>query len=77
MDVLKLKLEVLERVMQTEDESILSQLKNILLGTQKNDFGTHFSESQLASIKRGKKQLEEGKGVALEDFEAKLQNRSR
>lgn len=62
MDVLKLKMEILERVMQTNDESILAQLKRILSpNTGNSDFADELSDQQISDIKKGLKEAEQGK----------------
>ena len=62
MDVLKLKMEILERVMQTNDESILAQLKRILsANTGNSDFADELSDQQISVIKKGLKEAEQGK----------------
>lgn len=64
MSVLKLKMKVLQGVMQTESESLLSQLDNILSSAEPgSDFADELSDFQIAEIRKGLKDAEEGKVV--------------
>ena len=68
MDVLKLKMEVLEKVMQTEDEDLLGQLKDLLSrGTKSKDFADDLTDEQWNEVNASLKELEEGRGIPWEE----------
>ena len=72
MDIEATKLALIEWVTQLEDEDTLSCLKEMKETSETSaDWWDDLSESQKASIKKGLKQVEEGKVTSHEDVKAR------
>ena len=68
------KLSVIEYLAELKDESVLSQIENLL--KPKVDFWDELTDAQKQGIQKGIEQLNNGDKVAYEDFMAKFKNKS-
>jgi len=60
MDLQTEKIELAKRLLETEDEAVLLQIKEVFDNSDK-DFWTDLPEHVKAGIERGKKQADDGK----------------
>lgn len=68
------KLSIIEYLAELKDESILSQIENLL--KPKIDFWDELTDTQKQGIQNGIEQLNNGDKVAYEDFIAQFKNNS-
>ena len=68
------KLSIIEYLAELKDESILSQIENLL--KPKVDFWDELTDTQKQGIQKGIEQLNNGDKVAYEDFIAQFKNNS-
>lgn len=65
---------IIEKLIRTQDEAILNQVKE-LLGITDNDWWHEISEAEKASIRKGIDQLEQGEGIPHEEVMKKVRER--
>ena len=68
------KLSIMEYLAELKDESVLSQIENLL--KPKVDFWDELTDAQKSGIQKGIEQLNNGDKVAYEDFIAKFRTKS-
>lgn len=68
------KLSILEYLAELKDESVLSQIENLL--KPKADFWDELTDAQKSGIQQGIEQLNNGDKVAYEDFITKFRTKS-
>lgn len=67
MDIQLEKQEIIERLLQTNDESIIASIKS-LLTKEKKDFWEELTEVQQTEISLSLREFEEGKVSDFEEF---------
>ena len=67
MDIQLEKQEIIERLLQTNDESIIASIKS-LLTKEKKDFWEELTEVQQTEISLSLQEFEEGKVLDFEEF---------
>ncbi|MEZ7516428.1 hypothetical protein [Flavobacterium frigidarium] len=67
MDIQLEKQEIIERLLQTNDESIIASIKS-LLTKEKKDFWEELTQEQQNEISLSLQEFEEGKVSDFEDF---------
>ncbi|GJM34330.1 MAG: hypothetical protein DHS20C18_33310 [Saprospiraceae bacterium] len=66
------KLNILEYLAEWEDESVIQQIENLLVPNV--NFWKEMSEAEKAMVRKGVKDLEEGKKIAYKEFITKYRN---
>ncbi len=67
MSILEAKIELAKMVLDIEDESLIEQVKGLLLLNQEEELPTHIKESINKSIS----QADSGNTISLEEFKIK------
>lgn len=73
MDI-SLKYKILEKIIQSEDEGLLNEIK-ALLGLSEQDFWQDLPGELKQAINKAKKELDEGKGIPHEQVMAEVNHR--
>lgn len=69
-----LKLDIIQKIVNTEDDSILKQIQN-LLDSVSNDWYFSISEEERASIKRGEDDLKAGRKFSHKDVMSEVKSK--
>ncbi|WGK95495.1 MULTISPECIES: hypothetical protein [Flavobacterium] len=67
MDIQLEKIELMKKLLETNDESVIESIKNIF-STSKKDWWEELTEEQKFEIEEGEKQIERGEFVLYEDI---------
>lgn len=67
MDIQLEKIELMKKLLETNDESVIESIKNIF-STSKKDWWEELTEEQKFEIEEGEKQIEQGEFVLYEDI---------
>ncbi|MEO8150140.1 MAG: hypothetical protein ABI723_21075 [Bacteroidia bacterium] len=67
MNIQAAKLSLIEKILQTKEESIIAGLQEFF-STETTDHWDELSEEDKASIERGINDIENGRKISLEDF---------
>ena len=68
MNIQAEKLELVRKILDTDNPSILSSIKQIFTSSKKVDFWDSLPQSQKEEILKGIKEVENGETVDYEDF---------
>ena len=73
MDI-ALKYKIIEKIIQTQDDAVLNEVKSIL-GVKENDFWEELPEEVKQSINQAKAELDRGEGIPHEKVMADVRER--
>ena len=73
MDIQKIKLALIEKLLQTEDKSLLLAIQSLMEQNYSKDFWNELSVDQKSEIEQGVLDLEKGNKMPLEDVLKKFE----
>jgi hypothetical protein len=69
-----LKYKILEKIIQTDDEDVLNEIK-ALLGLSEKDFWNDLPEEVKISLNKAKEELDKGEGIPHDQIAADVKSR--